>query len=676
MALSPDDRPGSRITAPAPVRRKKKKARSLSPDDRPFQRALVPARKQTPQKKRHVSAPAAVSTGPRQHARGRFAAPPLSKSLPRFGPKPKPRKPPELEGWARERFMRPDPQDELETLGFEGAAQFARYRDKARKDLARKLLALKQAQHDAQPHGIGGWAKAAPGIAKRLPGAIAHEATAGVGEKLEDFLVGDRFAAAKARRQQRLPEQFNHPAVRAGIAIGELGEASVDPLIGKALANFLGGDVSQLWKHPAALTAEAALLHPGLRPIRGARAITSGFRAAVRGSKITAEIEGKLSKEEITLLRRAEKSLKKKPGGEGLTPRQRRALAKAESHMIGSRLGRFKSAYQGVLEGPSVARLLNTPAKMKLRTFKAGDLEVKIPAAKSYTGRGIERVLDATRRKAGGRVPLWKSEEQRALEEFTRLTKYETRQPETKIRRLQQLNHMLNDEKQQAIRLSLEGSSSEQAVEHHMALAGSPEISEEQKAFHLIHASVFEKAGKYLNVTPEGRVELIPNAPKFMAEARGLLIDVAETREEGYKEIRALFDEGIANRITGPARVRGGARWQEAEDQLRAELQDSPMRKAALEEAKVLAARMTDDPERQRIAVDAAMTLWESNIRVMARDVHGNQAEWREFQDLIRFGRGPIPEDALQQSTIIQAKEYWNRMLEGASAEVRAKIPG
>lgn len=704
---------------PVPVRRKKKKRQPEVPTLKEGPLGPQWIRKQSPQKKGRAPAPPHISTGlalptrkeaPRRHQRGRFAAPfptdvlerpPAGRLLgdPNYFRHPLPT---DIEKWAQARFLHPDPQDELRVLGYEHATLFARERDAARKNLARQMFELKQAQHEALakqvPHGVLGWTKAAPGIAYHMPGAMLHAGGKKLGEAGQSISdkVDELMGAAQAKPPPGRPgltPYLQSPYMRVGIAAGaqlrgapNFAQAVADPLVGKALVNFATGDVSQLWKHPFALTAETAMMIPALRPLKGARGIAAGIRASARPAMTAADIEAHLAPDELKLLTRARNNLY---FGRELTPRQQVMMARFEAQLGASRKARFSGAYQGVMQGHSLVGKAIIPAKTKIKTrvLRARGMETRIPAAGSLTGRTIEGVADGLRVRAGERLPGVKSMPEKAMEEKGRMYKYqEIRPTEGPEKRLLALDKKLNEGQQSAIRLVLEGDSPAKAVEHHYALAASPDVSEEQKAFHMIHAKNFEDAAKYIEIDAEGRPTLKgvkgsrreskkAGTARYIHEAADLLERVAKRREMTYKEMFALSDKAIANRLIGPSRVRAGARWQEAEKALEADLQTSPLRKAAMDDAQILAARQTTDPERQRVAVEALMSLWDSAIRVMGREVHGDQAAWREFEDFIRFGRGPLPEDALGQSAIIQAKGYWNQILEGAAPDVLAKIP-
>lgn len=328
-----------------------------------------------------------------------------------------------------------------------------------------------------------------------------------------------------------------------------------------------------------------------------------------------------------------------------------------------------RAASRAVFEGPSVAGALGRSAigKIKLRDFRVGDEVVQIPAARSRTGRVVENMADRFRRRAGGRVPGVKRTEAKAFEELNRTQRYRNRVPEARIRRLEQIGKKLNDPQEYALRLDLEQSTPQEAFAHHMELAKSSEF-DQQKLYHSMHADMARRAEKYLRVAEDGSVHLREDIPRYMKEARDLMVKIAGGREDAYREMSLISDEQIVNRLSAPARVRRGARFKGAEEILRTTLESSPRREEARQQAEELAARMTTDPDRQRIAVNGMMQLFDANVRVAARQTYGDQQLFGQVLDYLRGVHGGMTE--APPGALTQMPEDQRAMYDAATVDL------
>ena len=695
--------------------RKKKRQRRQRPQGRPAPQPEIqaglpaPTRQQAPHKQRRQAPPVVLAPSPedirhppRTHARGRFV-PPAQLAPPR---RHRPLRDPNVafpdrvshgEHWTASPWSdwlkrqvtddEVDPREWVSKLGMAGASSLAMSRARWRAyDQAVKNASAGIQQVQARPGEHLGQASEED-IAK------AYTTAAG--------LEPDLARAARAYHDIEVPVPL--PFSQVGLAKGFIPYPHGSPVVGHigALEAFTAAPEFAKWaqtghtKHPILAAVDAAFLFPFLRPIRGTRALFSAGRVAIsaeRSAKLAADVERNLWPEEQRLLALARRNVR---NGRPLSIEQEQLL-----HRLESRWSLAAEQYGRTMAGPTLARkyfgrALDIPAvsKVRKRTFKTRELETDTPAAKSITGRVVEGTADAVRRRIGGKafVPL-KSEEAKGLHEYgMRNLKYERRGgPEARIRRLQQLDKRINYEQQYALRLALEGSPPSVAREHHLALANDPELPENFRLFHRMHAEWINKASKYIHVTADGRPELIHELPRGgvgsrlagdeppMQEASRLFVEVTGRREQDYQEIGVLTNEAILGRRAGPARVRAGARWQEAEDQIAQELADSPLRQETRDWAEKLVEHLGDSPkmlERRRILVNSVMDLFDHGVRAAAEDAFGNQRSWKELLDHLRFGREPIPTEALTQDAIIQAKPYYEEILKGADKAVLDEIP-
>jgi hypothetical protein len=539
-------------------------------------------------------------------------------------------------------MIHPDPQDELRVLGFAGASQ----------------LASSRANYHAQLHRIA---------AQKIQKATQQKAVA---QKRQDFLdqnaklqhqiaeaaqADDRPKLTQLRQQLLQLQQEGAAADALPPTHPWLGgwvERGFD-LAGVGLVKDIYGNAVEFYRHPIQHTKDVFEASTPAERAEGKR-WWNLYR------------EGKVSQGEM---------LKHQPMAIGIVP-----------------WGLTKGASRGAAEFLKEAR---KPSRIPTRIYRAGDMEVAIPAAGSRFGRAMEGFADAVRR--WGKVPGLKTEAKKALEEEgMRRAKYGNRVPEARIRRLQQIDKHLTDEQHYAIRLSLEGSSPADAIAHHRALARDVAIPEDQRVYHAIHASLIQEAEKYLTISPEGKVDLIADLPHgkgmavgrrlakdeaAMKEARDLIIEVAKGREDRYRDIFALTDEQIANRIAGPARVRKGARWRANEEQLQEDLANSPLRVEMEQYARELAATQIPGDsaailERQRIAANAIMQLSDAAFRSRAQEFFGSPKEFAQLQEMVRFSREPIPEDALTQGAVISFKGYYRELVSGPNADrILAELP-
>ena len=590
--------------------------------------------------------------------------------------------------WRQHLFGKPDPEDEVQVLGM---------------PLASRLHQLRGQYHNALYNAQAARVQKVTG---KAPKQLSEDEIAEIYSRqagLEPLLQ----RAAKTYTDVEVPIPL--PFSGIGLAKGTIPYPTGDPMVGHigALEAFTAAPEFAKWaqtgqtKHPALAAIDAAFLFPFIRPLRGARAAFTAGRTAISGeraARITADVEKNLWDEERRLLEHARRNARL---GRPLSREQAQLMKRLES-----RWSAAAEAWRRTMDGPSVARYFTRKAAgipaisaVRKRTLRARELETDIPAAKTVFGRGVEKTSDAARRALAGRVPGIKSAEAKALHEMgMRNLKYEQRAgPEAAIRRLQQLDNKINDEQQYALRLSLEGSPPEVALQHHLALAADEELPDETRLFHRMHAEWIEKARRYIHVSADGRPELISRLPRTrgqkvgqaiplvggrdlppMEEAKDLLVKVTGRREEDYKQIGALTNEAIQGRLAGPAKVRAGHRWQEAETILEQELADSPLRQQVEQWAERLGEHIGDSPkelERRRILVGSTLSIFDAGVRKAAQEAFGDQRAWNELLDRLRFGRGEIPAEALTQDAIIQAKAYYEEILKGAPKEVLDEIP-
>lgn len=529
-----------------------------------------------------------------------------------------------------------DPELDRKVLGDRIAQQLweARHRiDSYVEDRNKRMI--QQAPH---PHGFGAFVH---GVAS-APGAIAHSVTHSATTKLQ--ALRDTFKMHPRTGSTGWVQNTENTEVlrEMGGAAKGLG-ITPDVILGKSLANLAGGDLSQIWTHPLGVGAEAAMMFPMLRPLRGLKAGIAAGGAIRMGL-----------------------------GRTGAEAAARDAYRTATMARVMGRVG--KGAYRVTGEHYAGSRF----------------------------GRAVEKGLDWTRTKAGGKVPLWKSMTAKQGEEVGRTQRNYIRMHETEARTLDKLMkggsipgmkeagaRGVSEQGEYALRIAIEqgvrpelrrevakGVSIADRTAHHEALAqenldlaqrmheivtGNDVVDEEalgkaidtqitasqHAAYHNIHADYTRAASKYLKEV-DGIPELKPVAEaKSRREkhelvrlhaALDLFVSAAEHREHNYRVLGLLGDEQIAHRVAGPARVIRGARWKENEQILQEHLDASPVR------AQVHAAfaALSEDP----IEVRAAQQVWDAQIVKAAHRVHGKPEEFQQILDqLDGVGMGIHPDD-------------------------------
>ena len=195
-----------------------------------------------------------------------------------------------------------------------------------------------------------------------------------------------------------------------------------------------------------------------------------------------------------------------------------------------------------------------------VRRFKVGGHTAEIPAAKSRTGRVIEKAIDASRpvlSKAG----VLKSETEKAGQANRQFRKTQQGVLEGPVLALRKASKHLNRPEEYALRVVAEGASPQARVEHHLGqIATAPHTS--SALYHGEHARLSHEAEKYVTTDPEtGGAVLRPDAPKKLQESWHWFQQVGQGREQLLKEMGRLDDARIAARAIAPARVIHGARY-------------------------------------------------------------------------------------------------------------------
>jgi hypothetical protein len=214
-----------------------------------------------------------------------------------------------------------------------------------------------------------------------------------------------------------------------------------------------------------------------------------------------------------------------------------------------------------------------------VRKVVVGSAELEVPAAGSRAGRAGESLATAARTKIGtghdrtsltGRLAnaIGTSPEKIAGGQLNRVLVTRTRAMGAAAAQLRKVGGKLDQAQEYALRImaehSLPGNRLSVAARqtfHASRIQGS---SPEEALAHNIHADLIEKAKPYLNEHSDGSIALAPNAPKALHESWRLVQKVAGGREDVYRQIGLLHDQQIAERVQGPARVLGGAKYVEA----------------------------------------------------------------------------------------------------------------
>lgn len=250
--------------------------------------------------------------------------------------------------------------------------------------------------------------------------------------------------------------------------------------------------------------------------------------------------------------------------------------------------GRALKAGEGVRAATAAARasmrapgpITQAVRSLPQRTFRAGGLDVNIPAARSRTGRVVEQIADNLRPQLA-KTGVVKTEAERAGQEYGHSLYLQGQLLRAPVDALKSVGRKLNDAQEYALRVVAEGAAPEARIAHHQQLALSSD-SKQEALYHTIHADLTEKASKYVTeiVDPErGVVPVLRNdAPKALHEAWDLFQRSGDLREKLLQDLGRISDEQIAARVHGPARIISGGRYRTYESRIRDLLDANPAR--------------------------------------------------------------------------------------------------
>lgn len=271
-----------------------------------------------------------------------------------------------------------------------------------------------------------------------------------------------------------------------------------------------------------------------------------------------------------------------------------------------------------------------------IRTATAGALKVIRPGSRSRTGRFLETFADNVRprlSKATGGVV--KDEKAIAGEEFGRQQASERRLKELPAQELKRLGKKLSPEEQYAIRLVLEGTLPEDRAAAHTAWAQHSEAPD----LHLLHAYMAKKAGQFIEMGANGAPQLRVTAPKILKRALEKAQEVSQGRDDLIREMGALSDRSLMERIQAPGRVIHGAEWKTIERQLEDALAASPLQDQIRQS---LNAAGVDDN-----VANAEVSLFERMVRHAAE---ANKDNPQQIQEILNYLKGVQYQDVLPQN--------------------------
>lgn len=195
------------------------------------------------------------------------------------------------------------------------------------------------------------------------------------------------------------------------------------------------------------------------------------------------------------------------------------------------------------------------------RTFRAGDLTVQVPAARSRTGRVIERGIDAARPVLSkATAGLVKSEEARVGLEVRRRDELRAKLETAPASALDRIRGLKPAEQVALLALAEETPTALRVARHNEW--GANAASRTEKLYHGIHARLAGKAAKYLDEADDGTVRLRFDAPERLREAWRLMETAGEQRQDIYKGLGLLTEERVAARLSAPGRIYRGARME------------------------------------------------------------------------------------------------------------------
>lgn len=195
---------------------------------------------------------------------------------------------------------------------------------------------------------------------------------------------------------------------------------------------------------------------------------------------------------------------------------------------------------------------------LKPRTFKANDLAVTVPAAKSRMGRKAEGLLDRVVRPVLGKTPLVRTEAEKTGSELGRSAAIKSKLETAPAQALQRIGRRLSPAQEYTLRVLAEKASIAERVALHENQAST--MSGLNRLFHETHVQLLKGASKYVDET-SGMPVLRADAPSKLKRAYGLLLDVDRQAAGILKDIGRLSDETIRARISAPGKVFKGARF-------------------------------------------------------------------------------------------------------------------
>lgn len=312
----------------------------------------------------------------------------------------------------------------------------------------------------------------------------------------------------------------------------------------------------------------------------------------------------------------------------------------------------------------------NPRAFIRPRTFNVGTgenaISVSIPAARSITGRALERAVDKARPLLS-KIPGVKTESERAYAELGHRIRRQNMGSRAAVDLLTKYGRKLNLEEEYALMHVLQGTPPSMKLAFHKTMASTLR-NETYQGYHAIHAAYTEEASKYLTMKtlspaekdaraqalgidvsriPDQVVALSPDAPPILHKALDAYLRVARGREDIYTAMTQALEQGVnedvASNVLGletrfaerkqlPGRIMQGARARTFEQQITDRMMASPGR-ARLEEL----VQRALPPEQQNMGMAFLDTIVRNQARkgVPVEDIYGRIAS-------TEFGAPPL----------------------------------
>jgi hypothetical protein len=367
----------------------------------------------------------------------------------------------------------------------------------------------------------------------------------------------------------------------------------------------------------------------------------------------------------------------------------RAAFAAESGSRVAEGASAAKSSYRA---GKGIIRptVKAAASKVPTRTFRAGGLEVKIPAARSRTGQLLEKVAD-TVRPAVSKTGLVKTETERAGSEQGRSVWYQQQVQRSTADALSKVGKKLSDSQEYALRILAEGASPAERVTHHIDLA-TADTRPANVMYHGIHADLNQKASQYIEMhtlspaertafeatnpgatAPDAIPLLAHSAPQQLKQAWELFQKSGDLREGLLKNLSRISDEQIAARVHGPGRIIKGARYRSFEGQINDALAQSPVRN------ELHAAIDQQIPD--TTAANAEKQLFDAMIRSHAQRIAGDPQAVNELLSHlsgIQHTGSEVPTgDVLHQTELYYRDQIkGNQTARGAFEQARQASPG